>query len=122
MTLLRFMGDMAEAKYDDDDEAGPKVPIMQSLNTSLSRSYTKSRIINNENVNKTQQYKLIQRTLKRKSKLPDEMRMLAETSEETAFYQRWLGARSNNLEKIHFIIGHGILRPAIRYNMICCFL
>lgn len=110
------MGDMAEAKFDDDEaENGIRVPIMQSLNTSLGRSYAKSRIMNNENViNQSEQYKLIQRTLKRKSKLPKELMTMAETSEETAFYQRWLGARSNNLEKIHFIIGHGILRAAMR--------
>ena len=64
--------------------------------------------------------KLVSLTLKKKSKITEEVTSKLKDGEFTGQGNALLEERpTSNLEKLHFIIGNGILRPEIRYFNIC---
>lgn len=139
ITILRFMGDLSEPKYVDDKV--DNVPVMTKLTDTVGRAFQKSKefevsLINcikittiiiclyfsnffqQELIVKDQntKSKIMSKTLKRQTKMNEEiMKNLVNDETTNEMYSTWLNSRrSSNLEKLHFIIGHGIIRKELR--------
>lgn len=73
-------------------------------------------LLKNNNSYHGGQQNMIEKTLKRQTKLNEEfMKNLMKDEVTSEMYNSWLHTRrSSNLEKLHFIIGHGLIRKELR--------
>lgn len=93
--ILRFMGDLPEPVPNQSPLSLRSPQLMQEIASILG---AKPR-------------RFVRQTVKRQPK-PFGNANGQRGAEE--FYQLWLNAGSSHLDKIHFIIGHGILKEELR--------
>ncbi|ESO02636.1 hypothetical protein HELRODRAFT_188784 [Helobdella robusta] len=133
ITILRFMGDLPDIKYVvQGGEARDNTPVMTKIFTTLGRKFNQRDIeeaqrmgtdIEN-NINTTLQdgrrttkasKKMVSMTLRKKSKITEEVSNQIKDGEFVPLSNALLDDKPmSNLEKLHFIIGNGILRPDLR--------
>ncbi|KAJ8310298.1 hypothetical protein KUTeg_012163, partial [Tegillarca granosa] len=120
----------------NDGDRLDTTPVMTKIYSTLGRKYNKKDLEEAQrmgyDIEKEQQYlkatgkrsmrkKLVSLTLKKKSKITEEVtRKLQDIDTYPGGTNALLEDRpTSNLEKLHFIIGHGILRPDLRDEIYC---